>query len=199
MAIHMQKQPPTAGDLRTYYYEWIGQLWPEGLIPPEADLHYVAQMLFGSPAVMEHRYRVHEDVDTFICEAPEGHFAIGFWGHGIQSHAFYVQRVEPWCRVYLRLPFGGAYSDNKLQASHLHRVLLWLPDFLWDARRQCRHLQLVDSMGGGYLKMEAVDGERASLQCSAKQLASKGASVEDIFALRFSNEYQVERWLTNHE
>jgi hypothetical protein len=54
-------------------------------------------------------------------------------------------------------------------------------------------------MGGGYLNMEAGDGERASLQCSAKQLASKGASVEDIFALRFSNEYQVEHWLTNHD
>ena len=199
MAIDMKKQPPTTGDLRAFYFEWIGQLWPEGLIPLEADLHHVAQMLFGSPAVMEHRYRVHADVDTFMREAPEGHFAIGFWGHGIQSHAFYVQRVESWCRVYLRLPFGGAYSDNKLQASHLHRVLLWLPGFLRDARRQCRHLQLVDSMGGGYLKMEAVDGEQASLQCSAKQLASKGASVEDLLKLRFSSEYQVERWLTNHE
>ena len=173
MAIDMKKQPPTTGDLRAFYLEWIGQIWPEGLIPPETDLHCVAQMLFGSPAVMEHRYRVHVIFDTFMREAPEGHFAIGFWGHGIQSHAFYVQRVEPWCRVYLRLPFGGAYSDNKLQASHLHRVLLWLPDFLRDARRQCRHLQLVDSMGGGHLKMEAVDGDQCSLQCSAKQLATK--------------------------
>jgi hypothetical protein len=154
----------------------------------------LGQLLFGTAAALEHPYRVQPDVEDFLKEAPEGHFAIGFWGHGIQSHAFYVQRVEPWCRVYLRIPYGGVYSDHEDQALKLHRVLLWLPEFLRDARQYCRHLRLVDSMGDAQLKLESIDGNEAFFRCSADQMARKDARVSDL--LEAQSDLQLERWLT---
>ena len=44
-------------------------------------------------------------------------------------------------------------------------------------------------MGGGYLKMEAADGEKASLQSSAIRFDFKSAFVEDILKVHFFSEY----------
>ena len=187
--------PPTPADLEAYYAERIGQPMPEGLIPADLELLWLGQLLFGTAAALEHPYRVQPDMDDFLREAPEGHFAIGFWGHGIQSHAFYVQRVEPWCRVYLRIPYGGVYSDHEEQALRLHRVLLWLPEFLREARRHCRHLQLADSMQSGNLKIETLDGNEVSLHCSVHQIATKDVSIRGIMKLQTYSEHQIENWL----
>ena len=185
--------PPTTADLVAHYAERIGEPMPRGLIPADLELLWLEQLLFGTAAALEHPYRVQPDVEDFLRDAPEGHFAIGFWGHGMQSHAFYVQRVEPWCRVYLRIPYGGVYSDHEAEALSLHRVLLWLPEFLRDARRHCRHLRIVDSMGGGQLKLESIDGDEAFFRCSADQMARKDARVSDL--LEVKSDLQLERWL----
>lgn len=165
----------------THYAERIGEPMPKGLIPADLDVQWLGQLLFGSAAALEHPYRVQPDVQDFLQQAPEGHFAIGFWGHGIQSHAFYVQRVEPWCRVYLRLPYGGVYSDQKAQALKLHRVLLWLPEFLQEARRQCRHLILVDSMGDGQLRAEDLVGNVLERRCEINELVLNGSRISILF------------------
>lgn len=186
-------RPPTTSDLVAHYAECIGEPMPLGLIPADLELLRLGQLLFGTAAALEHPYRVQPDVEDFLKEAPEGHFAIGFWGHGIQSHAFYVQRVEPWCRVYLRIPYGGVYSDHEAQALSLHRVLLWLPEFLRDARQNCRHLRLVDSMGDAQLKLESIDGNEAFFRCSADQMSRKDVRVSDL--LEVQSDLQLERWL----
>jgi hypothetical protein len=174
--------PPTTTDLLASYTERIGQTMPHGLIPTDLKIQWMGQLLFGSGVALEDRpYRVQSDVDDFLQEAIEGHFAIGFWGHGIQSHAFYIQRVEPWCRVYLRIPYGGIYSDCQEQAIKLHQVLLWLPEFLREARSQCRHLKLVDSMGDGQLRVESDDGEIYECGYNASKMASKLRKMSDLF------------------
>jgi len=174
--------PPTTTDLLASYTERIGQTMPHGLIPTDLKIQWMGQLLFGSGVALEDRpYRVQPDVDDFLLEAIEGHFAIGFWGHGIQSHAFYIQRVEPWCRVYLRIPYGGIYSDCQEQAIKLHQVLLWLPEFLREARSQCRHLKLVDSMGDGQLRVESDDGEIYEWRYNVSKMASKLSKISDLF------------------
>jgi len=185
--------PPTTADLLAHYAKRIGEPMPQGLIPADLELLWLGQMLFGTAAALEHPYRVQPDVEVFLRDAPEGYFTIGFWGHGIQSHAFYLQIVEPWCRVYLRIPYGGVYSDHEAQALKLHRVLLWLPEFLRDARRLCRHLMLVDSMGDGQLKMKSVDGDEASARCTIEQIASKRTRFVDL--LEALSDHKLERWL----
>jgi hypothetical protein len=185
--------PPTTADLVAHYAERIGEPMPRGLIPADLELLWLGQLLFGTAAALEHPYRVQPDVEDFLRDAPEGHFAIGFWGHGMQSHDFYVQRVEPWCRVYLRIPYGGVYSDHEDQALKLHRVLHWLPEFLREARSRCRHLRLVDSMGDAQLKLESIDGDEAFFRCSVDQMARKDARVSDL--LEVQSDLQLERWL----
>lgn len=187
-------RPPTTADLAAHYSERIGEPMPRGLIPADLELLWLGQLLFGTATALDHPYRVQPDVEEFLRDAPEGHFAIGFWGHGMQSHAFYLQRVEPWCRVYLRIPYGGVYSDHEVQALSLHRVLLWLPEFLREARSRCRHLRLVDSMGDAQLKLESIDGDEAFFRCSTDQMARKDARVSDL--LEAQSDLQLERWLT---
>jgi hypothetical protein len=184
MARRHREHPPLPADLEAYNGERIGEAMPKGVVPPDTELHWLDQLLFGSAAAMEHCYRVQPDVENFLSEAPEGHFAYGFWGHGIQSHAFYIQRVEPWCRIYLRLPSGGVYSDHEAQARRLHKVLLWLPEFLRKARGQCRHLQLVDSMGDSELRMEDVEGCEISGQCNVEQMANKDVKISHLRQMR---------------
>ena len=172
---------PTPADLEAYYAERIGQPMPQGLIPADLELQCLGQLLFGSGAALEHPYRVQPDVEDFLREAPEGHFAIGFWGHGVQSHAFYVQRVESWCRIYLRIPYGGVYSDHEAQALSLHRVLRWLPEFLREARGHCRHLRLVDSMSDGQLRAEDLEGNVLESRCGVNAMALSHASMHGLF------------------
>ena len=174
-------QPPTMADLVAHYAERIGEPMPRGLIPADLELLWLGQLLFGTAAALEHPYRVQPDVEDFLRDAPEGHFAIGFWGHGIQSHAFYVQRVEPWCRVYLRIPYGGVYSDHEDQALKLHRVLLWLPEFLRDAGRHCRHLRLVDSMGDAQLRAEHLEGNVMESHCGVHEMALSCVEIPALF------------------
>ena len=185
--------PPAIEELLAHYSEHIGETMPGGLIPPDLELQWLGQLLFGSATALEHPYRVQSDVEDFLQMAPQGHFAIGFWGHGIQSHAFYLQRVEPWCRIYLRIPYGGIYSNHGAQALSLHQVLLWLPEFLRDANRYCRHLRLVDSMGDGQLKLESNEGEGSFFHCSVEKIASKGVRIADV--LEAQTDHQLQRWL----
>lgn len=175
------KPSPTPTDLEAYYAERIGQPMPEELIPADLELLWLGQLLFGTAAALEHPYRVQPDMDDFLREAPACHFAIGFWGHGIQSQAFYVQKVEPWCRVYLRIPYGGVYSDHEAQALSLHRVLRWLPEFLREARGHCRHLRLVDSMGDGQLRAEDLEGNVLESRCGVNDMALSHASMHGLF------------------
>jgi len=173
--------PPTTADLLAHYSERIGEPMPKGLIPADLELLWLRQLLFGTAAAMEHPYRVQPDVEDFLRDAPEGHFVIGFWGHGIQSHAFYVQRVEPWCRVYLRNPYGGLYPDHEAQAHRLHRVLLWLPEFLREARSRCRHLRLVDSMGDAQLRAEDLEGNVMERRDGVHEMAFSGVGIPAFF------------------
>lgn len=173
--------PPTPADLEPYYAERIGQPMPQGLIPADLELQCLGQLLFGSGAALEHPYRVQPDVEDFLREAPEGHFAIGFWGHGLQSHAFYVQRVEPWCRIYLRIPYGGVYADHEAQVLRLHRVLRWLPEFLREARRHCRHQRLVDSMGDAQLRAKDLEGNVLESRCGVNEMALSHESMPGFF------------------
>ena len=42
---------------------------------------------------------------------PVGYWFAGYWGHGINSYAFYFVDVGARSRAYFRLSFGGIYTD----------------------------------------------------------------------------------------
>ena len=117
---------------------------PAGLvrINPGALL-YGSEIARGTPLLTQ------SDVDEFIDAPREGYFLIGFWGHGVNSYAFYYVRDDPRSRVYLRLPYGGVYMDNDENATRISRFLPALFEFERKQLEAGSTLMAVDSMGAG--------------------------------------------------
>jgi len=52
----------------------------------------------------------------------------GFWGHGLNSHAYYWITSLGARHRYLRLPYGGVYSDDQEDRANVLKVLQLLAD-----------------------------------------------------------------------
>jgi len=94
---------------------------------PKCELHSLARstppakLVYASPIVADRWFATQED--PFLSQAPQGYFTIGFWGHGINSYAFYYQRADGAHRVAFRLPFEGLYMDDRKSASQIANFL----------------------------------------------------------------------------
>jgi hypothetical protein len=128
---------PTLETLLTFYAERMGGPLPSTLLPPDQPLHWQGQTLFSTARGTEPPYLLQSTIDSFLSGAPLGHCSVGFWGHGLNSHAFYYQRREPWCSLFLRLAYGGFYDDNE----------------------RARHCIVVDSMGDAIFRIALHNGE----------------------------------------
>jgi hypothetical protein len=103
--------------------------------------------LYGSPVALNGRpYLIQEDIEAFLTEAPDGYLVLGFWGYGINSYAFYYGSVTPWARIFLRLPYGGAYMGEGEKA-RLFGFFEHFSPFLERVRPLLSSLQVVESMG----------------------------------------------------
>ncbi len=120
-------------------------------------LAWLQQDLFGTSEAGRVLYLIQSAFEEFT-QAPEGYCTIRFWGHGMNSHAFYFQRVEPWCRIWLRLPFGGLYSDHQEDSKQIRTVMAWLPGFFRHAQQHLQHITLMDVMDDCYCRFEQQDG-----------------------------------------
>jgi hypothetical protein len=115
-----------------------------------------ALALVGSPAAIENPYVT--DPREFIQKAPDGYLMIGFWGYGVNSYAFYYVAADAWRKVYLRLPYGGAYMDNEEMARLIRQ---FLPSYLALEKRlfgKAKSLVMVETMGGGSCSVVFEDG-----------------------------------------
>lgn len=103
------------------------------------------------------------DLDEALTEyeletAVDGHYLIGFWGYGVNSYAFYYQRVDSRRRVFFRLPYGGVYMDNDEMAHDIRAFLQAYVEFEQTCSARLRSLLAVDSMGFGLYEVVGVDG-----------------------------------------
>ena len=104
-------------------------------------------LLYGSDIAQREPLLTQSDVDAFIERPRDGYFLVGFWGHGVNSHAFYYVRDGSQSRTYFRLPLGGVYMDNE---EHATRIARFLPAFFAFERQQLEAgcvLMAIDSMG----------------------------------------------------
>jgi len=162
---------PTFVTLLTYYSQKIGTdlapaLWGN------RPLNWLQQELFGTLEAKNDLYLIQSAFDEFN-QAPEGYCTSGFWGHGMNSHAFYYQRVEPRCRIWLRLSCGGLYSDHQEDAKQIGTVMAWLPGFMQLAKQHLRHITLMDVMGDCHCRFEQRDGIYTEGGWSAYELATQ--------------------------
>ncbi len=150
---------PTLETLLAFYAERIGGPFPLSLLPADQPLHWQGQTLFRSSLTTEPPYLLQSTIDCFLSEAPMGFFSVAFWGHGMNSHAFYYQRREPWCSLFLRLAYGGFYDDNERAARQIRATMEWFAGFLPIVRERARHCIVVDSMGDALFRICLHDGQ----------------------------------------
>jgi hypothetical protein len=135
---------------------------PLGVVPMPGDLIQIfpGQLLWGSAISQQQPLLTQSDIEAFLEGSRAGYFLIGFWGHGVNSHAFYYVHDDGRNHVFLRLSYGGAYTDNEEQA---RRVATFLPAFI-DFERRHREagsvLRVVDAMGWGDYEVITADGRR---------------------------------------
>jgi hypothetical protein len=81
--------------------------------------------LFVSPEVIESSkyYFIQGDIDEFLDSAPDGYKVTGWWGHGVNSYAFYYMRITEHEKIFFRLPYGGIYMDNDKAAEKISDFL----------------------------------------------------------------------------
>jgi hypothetical protein len=82
-----------------------------------------------------------------------GYCQVGFWGHGVNSYAFYLSRVTPGSRVHFRLPYGGAYGDERKDARRVREFLLAFLEFEAAVQIAGGELLAVESMGIGRYRL----------------------------------------------
>ena len=143
----------------------------EQLIPLQEDLIPFGKnaedaKLFGSRVAAKNPYLLQGNINRFIKSCPEGYFLVGFWGHGINSYAFYFSQVDLWKTVLFRLPYGGVYMDNKTMAKC---ICDFLPNYFEFEKRlhgKVKYLIAIESMDFGYYKITLSDNKIIELEKS---------------------------------
>lgn len=140
-----------------YIPEPFGKLLP--LFKP-----YDKCLLFGSKVAVEKPYLVQGSISEFLETATKGYFLIGFWGHGVNSYAFYYSRVDSRSKVFFRLGYGGAYMDNELEAKHIREFLSAYFSFEKKIADKVENIVAIDSMMSGFYKVTLPDGSKYEIK-----------------------------------
>jgi hypothetical protein len=135
----------------------IGQIIPleNNLVPIDGSA--VTSLMFGSPVAAEKQFLIQSDIDQFITSCPQGYFLVGFWGHGISSHAFYYSRVDSWSRIFFRLSYGGVYTNKKIMAKFIKKFLKNYFSFEKKVKETGGNFIAIESMRKGYYKIDLPD------------------------------------------
>jgi hypothetical protein len=120
--------------------------------------------LFGSKIARGKQFLIEGGIGSFIESAPKGYFLIGFWGHGVNSYAFYYSRVDSWSKIFFRLPYGGTYMDNEKMGKYVQEFLTSYFQFERRVKKRVKTLIAVESMGDGYYRIELPDGKSFELE-----------------------------------
>ena len=101
---------------------------------------------------------------TSNCQRPAGDFIMaGFWGHSVNSYAFYLIGRSGNHQCFFRIHYGGAYGDPEEDAL---RVILFLQSYQafresWLERST--ESDLHHEMGKSHARLTLEDGTTATL------------------------------------
>ncbi|MGV8080973.1 MAG: hypothetical protein AB2L22_13065 [Syntrophales bacterium] len=140
------------------------------------------RLLFGSKIASQNPLLVQRSIEYFIKKCPIGYFLIGFWGHGINSYAFYYSRVDSWSKIFFRLGYGGAYMDNEVEAERIREFLPRYFEFENKISSKVKKFIAVDSMMSGFYKIVLSNGKR----CQIKQSLLLNPDFDDRFGHLFA-------------
>ena len=98
------------------------------------------------------------DIDRFFTDSPIGTYRLGFWGHGVNSYALYLQSRSEFSTVFLRILFGGVYEDNAEDIAEANRYLKNLSEILDECEDRDIRIEVCESMGYGFYRLFTPDG-----------------------------------------
>jgi hypothetical protein len=115
--------------------------------------------LFGSKAALgERALLIQADIGRLFDPDMKDYFLIGFWGHGVNSYAFYYVRVDSGRRIFFRLPYGGVYMDNEKNAAYIVQFMTRFLEFEEEIGQNVKDLMAINSMGDEHYRVVATDG-----------------------------------------
>lgn len=149
--------------LKKTFQECIGIPIPAELLPdiellPCLDKKAEDALLFGTAAACKKPFLMQGQIEEFLESAPYGYYLVGFWGHGVNSYAFYYARVDARSRVFFRLPYGGVYMNNEEMASQMRAFLYAFLTFEKEIGQKSARLVAVDAMDYGYYALHSPSG-----------------------------------------
>lgn len=138
---------------------------------PEMNLFEIPNMLLiGSKEALTYQYLAQGDINKFFENQFEDYFLMGFWGHGLNSYAFYYIKSDKKGKIFLRLPFGGVYMDNKKEAVRIKNYLTRFFSLERKIWKISSYFTVLDSMGSAKIEITLKNGDKMeykkSLYCS---------------------------------
>ena len=133
---------------------------------PKEELFCLSEdgLLYGSAIARENNYLVQSDIHDFKTSDARGYFLMGYWGHGINSYAFYYSRIDDWSHIFFRLAYGGVYMNNDEAARDVREFLSNYFKFEPELKRKAKSFTAIDSMGSGSYSITLRDGRLVSLE-----------------------------------
>ena len=129
---------------------------------PEYKLFPIGEdeLLFGSEEAVRTPILRVGDNDRFMIKCSPGFFMVGFWGHGVNSYAFYYSRIDQLSKIYFRLAYGGVYTNNEKAAKEIAKFLPTFFKFEAEIKGLGYHLVAVDAMWEGWYQVTTPEGKR---------------------------------------
>jgi hypothetical protein len=133
---------------------------------PQLNIYEIPNYSFiGSKKALKNRYLAQGSIDDFLKEDND-YFIMGFWGHGINSYAFYYIRTDPKSKIFLRLPYGGGYMDNDKEKVRIKNYLTRFFSLEKKLSKITQHTLAIESMGESYFKLRLKNGETFNYELS---------------------------------
>jgi hypothetical protein len=126
----------------------LGTSLPAVLLPLARDWRRRTPSLWSSGGVDE-EYLLQGARRHVAERAPADYGLLGFFGHGVNSHAFYLGFRLRRVLVHLRWHFGGAYATRDEQRARIARDLPTVAAVVSEALADEATLTIIDVMGEG--------------------------------------------------
>ena len=146
--------------LRTFFRDSFGISLSRVIDLPQEELFCLTEngLLYGSVTAFKRAFLVESAIDEFIASDDKGYFLLGYWGHGINSYAFYYSRIDQWSHIFFRLPYGGVYMDDMEAARKVREFLSNYFAFEPELKIKVKSLTAIDSMYSGDYSITLLDG-----------------------------------------
>ena len=158
------------------------------LIPLQEDLIPFGKnaddaKLFGTKVAAKNLFLLQGHINKFIKLCPEGYFLVGFWGHGVNSYAFYFSEVNSWKKIFFRLPYGGVYMDNEKMSKYICNFLSNYFNLEKKLHGKVKYIIAIESMDEGYYKIIMSDSKKIEIRESFFQKPKFEEKFADLINL----------------